>query len=600
MKSRYTLWSLLFVLASNRAVAQNFNELDLNNVRARFYSHGLVGHDLSNSSAACEVPNGSGANALFSAGLWIAGQSSDNQTKLAAMMYEASGAGDYYPGPLTTDGFASTTVDVMAQYDHVWSATSAQVALHTAYFSCLSDPDCDLANEFPNGYTIPLSFFDWPALDPNAGYETYLAPFFDFNADGAYDPGVGDAPCILGDQALFFVFNDKGGPHYLSGSQPIGIEVQTMPFAYASGDPFLEETVFVHYHLINRGTQTLTNTMIGIFNDFDLGCGEDDFVGTDATRNLTYAYNADDLDEDCLGAIGYGTQPPAFGMVVLKGPLLDYNAADDVVSDLLPAWNGTAFADGTIDNEKHGLSATMHINRDGPSCCNDPGIAAHFSNYLNGIWKDGTPQTYSGTGYSTDPNAVPAAFTYPADSDPVGAGTDGLVQSPWSETTIGNPDRRTVSSMGPITLEPGQHIDLLFAYVYARAASGGPLASVAALQARVDSVRAFASGLPLWNTPVEVFQGDCEGISTTGVEEARFTAGLSLFPIPASETVRFQAPSTLLGATLFLHDATGRIVLSQRMVSGLNEIDITSLANGGYTCAVTSAKARYTGGLIKE
>ena len=591
---------LAITIASTNARAQGYSELDINDVRARFYAHGLVGHNLSSSSAAFEVPNGSGANALYSAGLWISGQGADSATKLAAMMYEAAGEGDYYPGPLTTDGSASITADVMAQYDHVWTVTGAEISLHTAYFNCLSDPDCVVADEFPDGYTIPPAFFDWPAINPNAGYDTYLAPFFDFNTDGDYDPSVGDAPCILGDQALFFVFNDKGGLHYFSGSQPIGIEVKAMPFAYTSGDPYLDQTVFVHYHMINRGTQTLTNTMIGIFNDFDLGCGEDDFVGTDAARNLTYAYNADDQDEDCLGNPGYGTQPPAFGMVVLKGPLLDYNAADDVVSDLLPAWNGTAFADGTLDNEKHGLSGTMHINRDGASCCNDPGIAAHFSNYLNGIWKDGTPQTYGGTGYSTDPNAVAAAFIYPGDSDPVGAGTDGLVQSPWSETTIGNPDRRTVSSMGPITLEPGQHIDLLFAYVYARAASGGPLASVAALQARVDSVRAFANGLPLWNTPVEVFQGGCEGISTTGVEEAQFIAELSLFPVPASETVRFQAPSTLVGATLLLHDATGRTVHSQRVTTGLNAIDIAPLANGFYTCTVTATKARYTGRLIKE
>ena len=132
--------ALLLCTLIARATAtfgQAYGELDVNDVRARFHAHGLIGHDIGASSAAFEVPQGDGTHALYAGGLWVGGTTSDNMLKLAAMKYEAAGSGDYYTGPLSTDGSASTDAAMMAAYDHVWSATSAQVALHQAYFNCM-------------------------------------------------------------------------------------------------------------------------------------------------------------------------------------------------------------------------------------------------------------------------------------------------------------------------------------------------------------------------------------------------------------------------------------------------------------------------------
>ena len=106
--------------------------------------------------------------------------------------------------------------------------------------------------------------------------------------------------------------------------------------------------------------------MLGFFNDFDLGCAEDDFIGCDPSRNLAYVYNWDDNDEDCIGEVGYGAQPPAFGMMLIKGPLADANGEDDPVSNLLPNWNGLGFDDNIPDNERHGLSRFIYFNRNSP------------------------------------------------------------------------------------------------------------------------------------------------------------------------------------------------------------------------------------------
>ncbi|MBK9760971.1 MAG: hypothetical protein IPO90_13605 [Flavobacteriales bacterium] len=391
-------------------------------MRARFYAHGLVGYNYSANVAEFEVPQGSGTSALFSAGLWMGGYTNNTQLRQAAMMFEGAGAGDYYPGPLNNNG--GTNASVMDQYNHVWSVTRQQIEAHIAYYQCLTDVNCDVSVEYPNGYLIPTEILEWPAINDNSGFNTYLAPFYDFNGDGDYQATDGDAPCILGDKALYFVFNDVGGPHLLSGGLPLRAEVQAMPFAY-SGAPYLDQTLFVHYHLVNRGSQTLTRARIGLFSDFDLGCANDDFIGSDPSRNLGYVYNWDEFDEDCNGSTGYGSQPPAFGQVLLKGPLLDANALDDPATNSLSAWNGQGFDDAIVDNERSGLDRFIYFNRENAFCCTDPETAQHYMSYLSGIWKDGTPMTYGGSGYSLDSNAIPCAFMYPGNTDPVGAGTSG-------------------------------------------------------------------------------------------------------------------------------------------------------------------------------
>ena len=225
MLSRYPLALGALTLLSARPCAQNFYELDINNVRARFYSHGLIGMNVATSSPEFEVPNGGGAHPLYSAGLWIGGIDPGNSLRLAAMCYEPLGSSDWYPGPLTNDGTASTNTAVQSAYDQVWPLSNADVAVNEAYCDCVDDPNCDPAVQFP-GYQMPLWFNTWPAIgDVGAGFDLYQAPFSDHNGNGDYDPAACDAPCGPGDGSLFFIFNDKGGPHQNTQGVPIGIEV---------------------------------------------------------------------------------------------------------------------------------------------------------------------------------------------------------------------------------------------------------------------------------------------------------------------------------------------------------------------------------------
>ncbi|HNR55865.1 MAG TPA: T9SS type A sorting domain-containing protein [Flavobacteriales bacterium] len=582
--------------------AQSFAELDINEVRARFHSNGLLGPDLATGESAFQVPATTAVSPMYSSGLWIGGLDPGNNLRLAAHLFGDNGQRDFFPGPLTTDGSATILPEVSEEYDQVWSVYRTEIETHQAYFACLKDPECDVNIAFPGGYTMPASIATWPAEGlVDLGQAPYLAPFVDHDQDGTYDPGSGDHPCILGDQALYAIYNDKAGPHLESNSLPIGLEVHAMPFAYASV-PGLEQTVFIQYLLINRSSNTLTELHIAHFADFDLGCSEDDHVGTDAARGLVYAVNGNAVDGDCMGTPGYGEQPPAFGMVVLKGPLLEPDGLDNAADPLELYQYGTGYADGIVDNERHGLDRSMYFMGAGPSpmLVPTPFEPSRFFNYMRGIWLDNSVLTYGGNGYGGPPDATASDYAFPGDTDPTGYGTNGEPQAPWTETSASNTpgDRKALAIMGPGTLEPGEHMTMLVAYVYARATSGGPQGSVSALQERVDSLRAVVEGIEGLFDQGETAGLACQSI-TTALPEVNGTSSITLFPNPAVDqfTLRCSAPSA--DALMELFDMRGARVMVTRLTGTATTIDVSHLRPGIYGVRVRTAGMASTFQLVK-
>lgn len=602
MDRKYALLLVVTALCGDHLFGQAWSQLTINNAQATLFSNGLIGPAAPNGNGLV-VPAATGLSPLYTSGLWVGGTSPDNQLKFAAHLYGSPGERDFFPGPLTIDGNASITPEVSAAYDQVWTILQSDVVAHRTFTLCQGDPDC-IEAAFPDGYTIPASFLNWPAEgNVEAGYAAYLAPFLDWDGDGTYDPSNGDHPCVLGDQALYAIFNDRLDVHTQSGGGPIGLEVHMMPFAYTSS-PALDHTVFVHYKLINRGTQTLTDFRIGHFADFDLGCGDDDVVGTDVGRNLVYVANGTDNDASCVSGTGYGTQPPAFGMAILKGPLLEPDGLDNTTEPVIPAFNGTGYNDGILDNERHGLSSSMYFLRSGPAEMTDPAMPVHYYNQLRSTWKNNLLLTHGGSGYSTDPNAVPALFAFPGDSDPLGLGTGGVPQASWApevDLSAGLVDPRAVASMGPTTLEPGEHITLLVAYVYARAGSGGAEASVAALQQRVDSIRTFAEAIPGMFTLGEQEDLPCDDAIVASIREDGAGPGLlSLFPNPVSDQLLLRTEALQWGSPIQILDARGRVVAQLASTGDITLFAVTDLPNGLYLLRVSDGSTPMAGRFVKE
>ncbi len=515
--------------------ASQVTQIAFNNVRAVIENGGNMWQRRGVSRSGYEVPKTddfSGPNAIYAGALWMGGLSSTGQLRIAAVLYRQDG-NDFWPGPLNTSD-ASTDEAICQEYDKFWTTTRAEAEAHLAWKNCNGDPAC-IEALFPDGYSVPTAFQEWPAIgDPEAGQDLYLAPFFDFDDNGDYDPFAGDYPdygfeqsvedCktrlpddpvpLFGDYNIFWIFNDKGDAHTETNGNAIGLEVRAQAFAFSANNE-INNMTFYNYTVINWASQTLTNTYFGHFVDPDLGCADDDFAGCDVRRGLGYVYNWQDVDNGCNGAVGYGgpaPPPPAIGVDFFEGPYQDADGMDnpgpqtyqdifDCATAADPAVNGIpykgigiGYGDGIVDNERFGMRAYIYFNRSSPNNnITDPASAGQFYNYLQSIWKNGIPQSYGGNGYSEDPNAVRAYYMFPGDSDPVGWGTGCVPQPAWSETapTPATPDRRFVQSAGPFTLEAGAFNNITVGVVWARSQTGGAAASLGPLRVADDKAQAL-------------------------------------------------------------------------------------------------------------
>ncbi|MEY3399358.1 MAG: hypothetical protein RL220_1952, partial [Bacteroidota bacterium] len=314
---------LCLVFSSIHLLAQTYGILETNNIRCAVNSHGQL-FEVIPGSQIFEVPAGSGLSTVYAANLWVGGIAGDQQIKLAAEMY-FSNEHDWFPGPLTI-GDATTTENVMQQYDQVWIASASDIATHIAYFNAVANNTVE--EEFPDGYTMPQWIINWPAHgDYTAGYDFYLAPFFDYDADYVYDPFAGDYPLFCGDECIYFIFNDGGGVHESSGGQPIGLEIHGMLYAFDDSDPMLQNTVFLKYRIINRGTQELSDAYMGMFTDFDIGNPANDYAGTLVQNQAIYGYNGTSSTEE------YNAPPPFQATQLLAGPWLDNDDTDNPLPD---------------------------------------------------------------------------------------------------------------------------------------------------------------------------------------------------------------------------------------------------------------------------
>lgn len=518
--------------AAGCAPATAITFLELNNVRALIENGGSMwqnrNSNVGGSYFVPKTPDGSpGPSAIFSGSLWMGGVDVNNQLKIAALKFRQGN--DFWPGPLTTTGDAEIDANVCLAWDKFFMIRRAEVELFAAWYKCTNDPNCD-ETALPAQTQDALNRIrNWPAHgDVTLNQDFYLAPFYDNNGDGIYNPDDGDYPwydiendqecnandrivALFGDQTYWWIFNDKGNVHTESGGDPIGMEIRAQAFAFTTNDE-VNNMTFYNYELINRSTQTLVNTYFGKFADTDLGCSEDDFVGCDVRRGLGYCFNGNSVDAlGCNGAIPYGANPPAVGIDFFEGPYKDNDGIDNpgpsVLNGNFITYNqaiagdgivykgmGIGYGDGKIDNERFGMRRFVYFSRVSPNPnMTDPTLATHYYNYMRGLWKDGTQMCYGGTGYSTGGGCVPALYMFPGTSDPQGWGTGGVPQSSWSEFTENNAvgDRRFVQSAGPFTLEPGARNNITVGVVWARANGGGLYAPVELLKLADDKAQAL-------------------------------------------------------------------------------------------------------------
>jgi hypothetical protein len=564
---------IVFLISDN-----SFDSLYLNNINARINSTGAQFTNYN--GAAFEVPKFSGKNTIYLSTLWLGGLDQNDNLHLAAQRYGQGPSGgnpntkfDIFAGPVMDSTAYSIYQDTLWHY--VWNLKQSDIDYHKAHWT-------------DAGYQAIHDILTWPGNgNVSLGQAAQLAPFFDRNGDGIYNPMDGDYPLIRGDQALFFILNDDRNIHAESTGAKLKVEIHGMAYVFTvPGDSALMNTVFINYKIINRSTNIYHNTYVGVFTDTDIGFPDDDYIGCNVEGSYYYGYNG--IPVDGSGQPGaYGANPPAQAIAIIGGPYIDPDGKDNPKVDSLghqlcdASVNGTNFGDGIKDNERYGMTNFMEFNNTGaPAYMADPQYAPQYYNMLQSIWGDSIPMRYGGNGHEPGSYGSPCKFIFPGISDPLCWGAGCILQSPllWTEFSAGNApyDRRGVGSSGPFTFNPGQEQELDVAYTCARAYANNIDSTLNKLKNYVDSVKRYygSNKLPNGNS----FNGIANNSGTNTIK-------ILFYPNPASTQVNILFDRIInTPVNISVYNASGTLIrtVSDTPSGRLITIDISGLSSGLY------------------
>lgn len=457
-------WVLGYTQSTTGVDSMSFKDLDL-----KVYSDGTI----------MELrKNGANPNSLvFAHQIWLQGLDNQSQYGVAAQVYGTIRP-DFVPGPVSTDPNATTS------YNRVWKVDAAMIT------------------DFINGSsTIPEPILNWPAHgNTQFGEAQDLAPFVDVDNDNIYDPQNGDYPCIPGDVAIFFMFNDLNNL-----ATDMGVEVHGMVYGMDQGG-YLDSTIFIDYKIYNRSTKSFTDCAIGVFSDFDIGDAGDDVIGTEVGYSTIYAYNGDENDISAVG--GFGKSLGSAAMVWLKGPNAPYFDAIDNDRDLcldgIVGPTGNCLIEDPVAgiNENWQLSnsitfggATTSVNPE-----NNPLL---FDFFLNGRCENGMEKELPGSGDGFWGIANPKFdclggglnpvmdFVYTGNSSDASATFSPTADRNWFQSPSDGGDMRTFGGSGHFNLPMGQATQLNIAYCWHQAdtAQSKLDAGIGGLLARVKKIK---------------------------------------------------------------------------------------------------------------
>lgn len=410
------LLPLLAVLGFFQLQAQSVYRLnfDFNGSAGLINANGVFFKDIANEMGTYRPDKFSNVTAIFLSSFSASAKDANNQDRMSLVTYDGS---DFTCGPVATNYSDPNYVTKFGNI--IWTMNQALIDLH-------------IQNWNTSNYVVPGAIAQWPGNgDVSNGMASQLAPYADVNGNGVYDPENGDYPEIMGDAAMYLIVNDQNNTQF-PGTLSMNMELHYMFYQFATADP-LNRTTFVNIKAYNRGSETYSDFKFNLLNDFDLGNYTDDFGGVDVSRNLSYVYNGDNMDEANPWSSGFGANPPAMGILSLN-----HDLSTSIFPDSIP----------DVNNE--------------------------FLNVFSGKQVDGTVITNGGN---------PTLFHY---SDTL---TDG-----YNEVALNNSpkDKRNFSSISLGTFAPNSLKCMDFAWIYARKTTGNSLfKSVDSLMKVADFVQNF-------------------------------------------------------------------------------------------------------------
>jgi hypothetical protein len=320
-----TLYSLLsFAHLFGQPFSSYF--LQSNNVRTNFTNKAIVyfnSKDNSNNSTWL-APNNpyQKTSMIHTSQIILCGEHTNQKIGCTSYLYDYN----YNPGPYYSLKDVPTAKEI-AEFNKVWATNKTDILAHKNDYASDKKIDRKL-----------ISIYSWPGRG-NPYFEAYnqfkikvanypLAPFHDEDRDGIYNPDQGDYPWIdpinkdaPPDQLLWTMFHSEA-PNLIA-------EFGMTSYVYfCPENEFLHNTIFYSIAVTNKDEENgdLKQAYLGIFNDIDLGCHIDDYVGCTPAKNMSYWYNADGIDGDTLGRCSdgiksYSNNPPVGSLLLLNRKL---------------------------------------------------------------------------------------------------------------------------------------------------------------------------------------------------------------------------------------------------------------------------------------
>ncbi len=319
--------------------------------------------------------------------------------------------------------------------------------------------------------------------------------------------------------------------------------------------------VLLNYRLINNAFEDIDSCYFGMFIDFQLGCPDDDYVGSIPDKSIIFAYNADDFDEDCDDYKGYGENPPAVALRLLRGPYNEFRQELPLSTFMVLPENPAHSGQGM------------------------PEAYYEFYHYLSGTWKDGTPMTIGGDGY----NPASTSFT-----DFAFPGLPGFDTTSWTELNAGNPPgrRRIVVSFGPFTLQPGAVNELEMAFTFFPNETGDNIKVLDHINFYLHHAFDFLYvGCDAFTFP------GCEiNVEVPEVPEPRpiILETVELRPNPASEVLQIWFMDEKAVYDVEVYDVLGRLIFEKLQASDFLRLDVNDWTRGFYTAIFRRGDERLT------
>ncbi len=521
----------LSTLLTTISIAQ-VSLLNINNIAMNVRVNGDIGREYNSSGdlvVESQAPTGSLTTFLYTSSLWMGGIEEGSNLHLAANTYGQSGE-DFWAGPVS-DSYDSIYDE---RYNRTWIITSEEIEDH-------------ITNYGEPNYTMPAIIEEWPGNGNTAnGENDKLAPFKDLNHNGLYEPMLGDHPIARGDKAIYVIYNDDRLPHTSSLGNKIGIEVHLMMYAYNSTDDDLANTIFLNYRIINRGSLDFTDFKVGPWVDWDLGNASDDFIGCDVDRNLSYIYNGDTQDE---GVEGYGSNPPAAGLVALNSSM-DAHISHQNGSDAF-----TGF----------------------------PTLTSGYYNYLSG-------KLLNGTDYLVNDSIT--TYMFPGTTDPEFPGLD--LDEYYFNNFQG--DRRSIQATHFVDLVEGVSVCLDYAMIFAHDTTNTSFENLELLKERTDSIQDF------YNEHYEGCADYIADIDNLGIIETADEAGIELLYLKNSNSWKLTTVEGVEGiVTVYLNNIQGQLVQERNWHTN-EELFISKegLKSGMYYITIKNGERLYSLPIVFE